>query len=72
MSTHQLREKESIGDVKMAETIRENVQKHAQLSEEEMEIAKKLRTKIDIRIMPMVILVYLMNYIDRYFQAESV
>lgn len=39
---------------------------HDQLTEEEMVVAKKLRKKIDIRIMPMVILVYLMNYIDRY------
>jgi hypothetical protein len=36
------------------------------LSDEELEIEKKLRRKIDIRIMPLVILVYLMNYIDRY------
>lgn len=37
----------------------------ATLTEEELIIEAKLRRKIDIRIMPMVILVYLMNYIDR-------
>lgn len=37
-----------------------------QLTEEELEIEKKLKLKIDLRIMPWVILVYLMNYIDRY------
>lgn len=36
------------------------------LSDEELEIENRLRRKIDIRIMPLVILVYLMNYIDRY------
>ena len=36
------------------------------LTEDELLIEKKLRLKIDILIMPLVILVYLMNYIDRY------
>ena len=36
-----------------------------QLTEEELAIQKKLKLKIDLRIMPWVILVYLMNYIDR-------
>lgn len=35
------------------------------LTEEELIIEKKLRRKIDMRIMPVVITVYLMNYIDR-------
>jgi len=35
------------------------------LTEEELVIEKKLRRKIDSLIMPLVILVYLMNYIDR-------
>ena len=35
------------------------------LSEEEKKLEKKLRLKIDTLIMPLVILVYLMNYIDR-------
>ena len=36
-----------------------------QLTEDELVIEKKLRRKIDALIMPLVILVYLMNYIDR-------
>lgn len=36
-----------------------------ELTPEEKVIEKKLRRKIDGRIMPLVILVYLMNYIDR-------
>jgi hypothetical protein len=36
-----------------------------QLSAEELEIEKKLLKKIDFRIMPVVITIYLMNYIDR-------
>jgi len=35
------------------------------LTEEELAIEKKLRFRIDSVIMPLVILVYLMNYIDR-------
>ena len=37
-----------------------------ELSEEELTLEKKLRKKIDLLIMPLVILVYLMNYIDRF------
>lgn len=37
-----------------------------QLSPEELDIEKKLRKKIDLRIMPIIVLIYLMNYIDRY------
>lgn len=36
-----------------------------ELTPEELEIEKKLKFRIDSLIMPMVILVYLMNYIDR-------
>lgn len=35
------------------------------LSPEELVHEKKLRRKIDLLIMPLVVLVYLMNYIDR-------
>lgn len=35
------------------------------LTPEELAIEKKLRKKIDMRIMPIVVLIYLMNYIDR-------
>lgn len=37
-----------------------------ELTPEEKEIEKKLVRKIDARIMPLMVLVYLMNYIDRY------
>lgn len=36
------------------------------LSEDEREIEPKLRPKLDIRIMPVVVLIYLLNFIDRY------
>lgn len=35
------------------------------LTEEELAIQKKLMFRIDMIVMPLVILVYLMNYIDR-------
>jgi hypothetical protein len=35
------------------------------LTPDELEVEKKLRRKIDFLIMPLVVLVYLMNYIDR-------
>lgn len=35
------------------------------LTEDELVVEKKLKRKIDILVMPMVVLVYLMNYIDR-------
>lgn len=35
------------------------------LTDEERAIEKKLVRKIDLRIMPLIVLVYLMNYIDR-------
>jgi len=46
--------------------------KHDELTEEEEIIARRLRRKTDIRIMPLVILVYLMNYIDRYLASSDV
>ena len=36
------------------------------LTEEELIMEKKLVRKIDLLIMPLIVLVYLMNYIDRY------
>ena len=41
-----------------------------ELSPEEKVIEKKLLRKIDSLIMPAVVLVYLMNYIDRYALNE--
>ena len=35
------------------------------LTEEEKAIEKKLRLRIDMVVMPLVITIYLMNYIDR-------
>jgi hypothetical protein len=36
------------------------------LSEDEREIEPRLRRKLDIRIMPIIVLIYLLNFIDRY------
>jgi len=41
------------------------------LTEEELAIQKKLRLRVDLLIMPLVILVYLMNYIDRNNYAAA-
>lgn len=43
----------------------EEVVHMAELTEEEKVVERKLRRRIDALIMPLVILVYLMNYIDR-------
>lgn len=48
-----------------ADMSREEVMHLTALTPEEKEIEKKLRRRIDSLIMPMVITVYLMNYIDR-------
>lgn len=50
---------------------REEAMHFGQLTDEELVIQKKLRRKIDARIMPLVILVYLMNYIDRNNYAAA-
>lgn len=41
------------------------------LTAEELEVEKKLKRKIDTLIMPLVVLVYLMNYIDRNNYAAA-
>jgi hypothetical protein len=41
------------------------------LSAEELAVEKKLLRKIDARIMPVVITIYLMNYIDRFVSLLS-
>lgn len=51
----------SIGDEKIGET-RDHLR---QLTAAELVVEKKLRKKIDIRIMPICVLIYLLNYIDR-------
>lgn len=55
-------------DVAHEETLHEDVSKEdaqhmAELTEAEKMVEKKLRRKIDSLIMPLVVLVYLMNYI---------
>lgn len=48
-----------------AEAIHEDIERCAQLTPQERVLEKKLRLKIDMLVMPIIILVYLMNYIDR-------
>lgn len=55
---------EAMGD--KADMTHEEVVQMAQLTPEEQVIEKKLRRKIDMLIMPLVVLVYLLNYIDRW------
>ena len=43
----------------------EEAMHYGALTEEELEVEKRLVRRIDGRIMPLVVLVYLMNYIDR-------
>ena len=58
-----LKDHEVLGE--KAEISHEEAVHFGRLTAEELIIEKKLRRKIDGRIMPLVILVYLMNYIDR-------
>lgn len=60
---HALRDSEVIGE--KAQMTQEEVIHLAELTEEELVIEKKLRRRIDTLIMPLVVLVYLLNYIDR-------
>ncbi|KAF1978330.1 putative MFS transporter [Bimuria novae-zelandiae CBS 107.79] len=53
------------------ETLHQEHVHHEELTEDEKKVARKLRRKIDVRIMPLVILVYLMNYIDRNNYAAA-
>lgn len=59
-----IKDHETMGE--KAEMAHEEVVHLMALTEEEKIIEKKLRTRIDTLIMPLVVLVYLMNYIDRY------
>lgn len=58
-------------DVMDHDVSREEAMHLGQLSEEELAVEKKLRRKIDSLIMPLVMLVYLMNYIDRNNYAAA-
>lgn len=59
----QITDKDLLGE--KAEMSHEEVAQLAELTEEEKVIETKLRRRLDCTIMPLVILVYLMNYIDR-------
>ena len=63
MADHTITDSEAMGA--KAEMTHEEVVHLAELTEEEKEVERKLRKRIDSLIMPLVILVYLMNYIDR-------
>ncbi|KAF2464773.1 permease of the major facilitator superfamily [Lindgomyces ingoldianus] len=69
MAEGTLRDQELIGE--KSDVTHQELIHHGQLSEEELEIEMRLRRKIDWRIMPLVILVYLMNYIDRNNYAAA-
>ncbi|KAF2731373.1 MFS transporter [Polyplosphaeria fusca] len=70
-ASEHLHDKELNGDEEKAEVAHHEIAQHSALTAEELEIEKHLRRKIDWRIMPLVILVYLMNYIDRNNYAAA-
>lgn len=62
-SDHAITDIETMGE--KAKMTHEEVIQLTQLTEEELVVEKKLRRRIDSLIMPLVVLVYLLNYIDR-------
>lgn len=48
-----------------SEAVQEEVVHVAELTEDEKRLEKQLVRKIDLVIMPMILLVYLLNWIDR-------
>lgn len=60
---HAIADSDMMGE--KAEMSHEEVVHLTELTEEEKILEKKLRTRIDSLIMPLVVLVYLLNYIDR-------
>lgn len=52
----------SSGDEKTGRVTQHHLQ---QLTAAELAVEKQLKKKIDLRIMPICVLIYLMNYIDR-------
>lgn len=64
-----LRDADVLGD--KAEVAHDDAMHFGELTEEELAIEKKLVMKIDFLIMPLVVLVYLMNYIDRYVHITT-
>lgn len=63
MADHGITDTEAMGE--KAQMTHEEVIHLSQLTEEELVVEKKLRRRIDALIMPLVALVYLLNYIDR-------
>jgi hypothetical protein len=63
MDTKEYHDHDVMGE--KGQVIHEERMHWGELTEDELVIEKKLRRKIDALIMPCVILVYLMNYIDR-------
>jgi len=63
-----LRDEDIIGEKRIGH---DRVEHLRQLSPEELVAEKKLRRKIDRLIMPVVVTVYLMNYIDRNNYAAA-
>ncbi|CAN8101914.1 unnamed protein product [Discula destructiva] len=59
---------EHIGDEKADLEIRDHLR---ELTQAELEVEKKLKKRIDLRIMPICVLIYLMNYIDRNNYAAA-
>lgn len=62
-SDHGIHDMEAMGE--KAQMTHEEVIQLTQLTQEELVVEKKLRRRIDSLIMPLVVLVYLLNYIDR-------
>ncbi|KAF7591605.1 hypothetical protein BBP40_001304 [Aspergillus hancockii] len=69
MDDGQITDREAMGE--KADMTHEEVVHIAELTPEEKIVEKKLRRRIDSLIMPLVILVYLMNYIDRNNYAAA-
>ncbi|KAE8155276.1 major facilitator superfamily domain-containing protein, partial [Aspergillus avenaceus] len=69
MADLKITDHEAMGE--KADMAHEEVVRMAELTPEEKIIEKKLRRRIDCLIMPLVILVYLMNYIDRNNYAAA-
>lgn len=63
-STDVVRDADLLGE--KADVSYEETMHFAALTEEEKIVEKQLKRRIDALIMPLVVLVYLMNYIDRY------
>lgn len=61
-SAEHIHDHDLIADEKGLADIAEHLRK---LTPEELVVEKKLRRKVDLLVMPLCVLIYLMNYIDR-------